>query len=279
MKNSGKVYGVNVGSNEDGKGGANGGEVSLIDMALTGVEGAANQWMSRGLCADVPDDERDWWYGETPSQEEMELAAIGNTAGLNTSRYHTLLALRICSSCPVQRECMDYAMEQAEMFGVWGGLTEKQRGRLGGWGTNCAGAAGRAYPGQRTKDWSEVRDVVTPPKVLSVSAVIPGRGSQRPEGLCRSGRHEWTPENTFHDGAGVRCRLCRREARRGLERNRKLAPELLKRARPRALTEFAEEYKGLELSTKKRQDAARLLGMKPSSFDRAVSRARKAGLL
>lgn len=36
-------------------------------------------------------------------------------------------ALALCAMCPVIRECQDYSIEARETFGVWGGLTEKQR--------------------------------------------------------------------------------------------------------------------------------------------------------
>ena len=39
-------------------------------------------------------------------------------------------AVAICASCPVQRDCLDYAIEADIRFGVWGGLNERQRRRL-----------------------------------------------------------------------------------------------------------------------------------------------------
>lgn len=39
-------------------------------------------------------------------------------------------ALAICASCPVRVDCLEYALEARERFGIWGGMTEKQRRRL-----------------------------------------------------------------------------------------------------------------------------------------------------
>lgn len=39
-------------------------------------------------------------------------------------------AKRICLRCPVQRECLDDAMRDNLKFGIWGGLTPKERRSL-----------------------------------------------------------------------------------------------------------------------------------------------------
>ena len=40
-------------------------------------------------------------------------------------------AKRICSTCPVLDECLDYAMNtQPHVYGIWGGTTESQRRNL-----------------------------------------------------------------------------------------------------------------------------------------------------
>ena len=39
-------------------------------------------------------------------------------------------AKAICGTCPVRMACLAFALERNEKFGVWGGLTERERGRL-----------------------------------------------------------------------------------------------------------------------------------------------------
>ena len=39
-------------------------------------------------------------------------------------------AVAICNTCPVRDECLDYSLEARERFGVWGGLTDRQRRQL-----------------------------------------------------------------------------------------------------------------------------------------------------
>jgi WhiB family redox-sensing transcriptional regulator len=39
-------------------------------------------------------------------------------------------AKRICTGCEVRTECLEYALEHDERFGIWGGLSERERRRL-----------------------------------------------------------------------------------------------------------------------------------------------------
>ena len=39
-------------------------------------------------------------------------------------------AKRICVGCEVKGDCLEYALEQDERFGIWGGLSERERRRL-----------------------------------------------------------------------------------------------------------------------------------------------------
>lgn len=36
-------------------------------------------------------------------------------------------AMQVCRECPVRQECLDYALEHEERFGVWGGVSERER--------------------------------------------------------------------------------------------------------------------------------------------------------
>lgn len=42
----------------------------------------------------------------------------------------TRAAKSVCVVCPVREECLEWALESREPFGVWGGLSERERNRL-----------------------------------------------------------------------------------------------------------------------------------------------------
>jgi len=39
-------------------------------------------------------------------------------------------AKAVCARCPVRAECLDYAMENHEVVGIWGGLSARERRQL-----------------------------------------------------------------------------------------------------------------------------------------------------
>jgi WhiB family transcriptional regulator, redox-sensing transcriptional regulator len=39
-------------------------------------------------------------------------------------------AKKVCRACEVRAECLEYALEHDERFGIWGGLSERERRRL-----------------------------------------------------------------------------------------------------------------------------------------------------
>lgn len=61
-------------------------------------------WRDQGLCAEV---DPELWFPEK-----------GGSAAP---------AKRICRQCPVRAECLAYALDNHEWWGVWGGLTYRER--------------------------------------------------------------------------------------------------------------------------------------------------------
>lgn len=42
----------------------------------------------------------------------------------------TRRAKAICGECQVRNECLDFAIEIGEKFGIWGGMSERERRRV-----------------------------------------------------------------------------------------------------------------------------------------------------
>lgn len=70
------------------------------------------------------------YFGERPDWQ-VDAACKGSNPDLffPDRGASTRKAKAICASCPVKRECLDYAVEMNEKFGIWGGVSE--RGRRG----------------------------------------------------------------------------------------------------------------------------------------------------
>lgn len=76
-----------------------------LHLGLTEFEDTA--WQEEGLCAQA---DPDAWFPQKGGS--------------------VLAAKRICQRCPVQAECLEYALTHDERFGVWGGLSERERRAL-----------------------------------------------------------------------------------------------------------------------------------------------------
>lgn len=66
-------------------------------------------WVIDARCAEVGGD---LWYAT-------------NTKGGPTRE--NLMAKRICDDCPVKQQCLDWALENNERYGIWGGATPRER--------------------------------------------------------------------------------------------------------------------------------------------------------
>ncbi len=71
----------------------------------------------------LEDDEEGW-------QERALCAQTDPEAFFPEKGGSTREAKRICSGCEVKAECLDYALGHDERFGIWGGLSERERRRL-----------------------------------------------------------------------------------------------------------------------------------------------------
>ena len=67
----------------------------------------ARPWALDALCAEVDPDR---WFPEKGGSSKEAKA--------------------ICRECPVRAECLEYALETQQRFGIWGGRSERERRRL-----------------------------------------------------------------------------------------------------------------------------------------------------
>jgi WhiB family transcriptional regulator, redox-sensing transcriptional regulator len=78
-----------------------------------------------GTLADLFDeaDEQEW-------QERALCAQTDPEAFFPEKGGSTREAKRICQGCAVRPECLEYALAHDERFGIWGGLSERERRKL-----------------------------------------------------------------------------------------------------------------------------------------------------
>ncbi|WP_414974105.1 WhiB family transcriptional regulator [Gordonia sp. (in: high G+C Gram-positive bacteria)] len=85
-----------------------GNHLSLVPNAFDELfDAVEDQWQDRALCA------------------QTDPEAFFPEKGGSTRE-----AKRICHGCEVKAECLEYALGNDERFGIWGGMSERERRRL-----------------------------------------------------------------------------------------------------------------------------------------------------
>jgi WhiB family redox-sensing transcriptional regulator len=90
-----------------GFGGPGFGGQGIAGLLGIGTEGDAQSWQEQALCA------------------ETDPEAFFPEKGGSTRE-----AKKICTGCEVKAQCLEYALSNDERFGIWGGLSERERRRL-----------------------------------------------------------------------------------------------------------------------------------------------------
>lgn len=73
------------------------------------------EWQEEALCRQYS---VDLFFGPDHAESEIDRQA---------REAH---AKSICQRCPVKEPCLEYAMETAQKYGIWGGMTDKERSSL-----------------------------------------------------------------------------------------------------------------------------------------------------
>lgn len=84
-------------------------ELALVDLGAGAFfeEDEEESWQDRALCA------------------QTDPEAFFPEKGGSTRE-----AKKICTGCEVKTECLEYALANDERFGIWGGLSERERRRI-----------------------------------------------------------------------------------------------------------------------------------------------------
>jgi WhiB family redox-sensing transcriptional regulator len=105
--------------------------INLMDtqLAPTGFSGPG--FVGSELTAPGVDDELlDAQDVELSWQERALCAQTDPEAFFPEKGGSTREAKKVCLGCDVRGECLEYALAHDERFGIWGGLSERERRRL-----------------------------------------------------------------------------------------------------------------------------------------------------
>ena len=87
---------------------------SLLELNLSDIS---------DLAADTSAEPKTWWDFANCLGVEPDL--FFPERGASTKE-----AKEVCRGCVVRDDCLEYALDHGEKFGIWGGMSERERRRL-----------------------------------------------------------------------------------------------------------------------------------------------------
>ena len=80
----------------------------------------------------APPDQDDGWFEQAACRsEDRRLFFEPEHESAKRRDRRVSAAKAVCATCPVRRECLSYALARPERYGVWGGLTTRERAQIG----------------------------------------------------------------------------------------------------------------------------------------------------
>ena len=71
------------------------------------------EWREKGKCwGKTTSPSSDYWYAEDDDDDKQRKNKIAKS---------------YCEACPVKKECLQFALDNKEEYGIWGGMTTRER--------------------------------------------------------------------------------------------------------------------------------------------------------
>ncbi len=83
--------------------------LTSVANSLTGAAAVTDNWRAKAICLD----------------EDPELFFPIGTTGPALDQIKQ--AKEVCARCPVRQECLEWALDNHQSAGIWGGLDEEER--------------------------------------------------------------------------------------------------------------------------------------------------------
>lgn len=98
-----------------------------------GVERNGTAWREQAVCKPENGYDPELWFPAGGALDTSELRPFGTRTEQRRARRRRMMqeaeAKALCLRCPVRAECLQYADDNDEREGIWGGLTPQERGK------------------------------------------------------------------------------------------------------------------------------------------------------